>query len=141
LAKARCLGRSRGGFSTKIHAVTNALGNPLGFVLTGGQSSDIGQAEHLIGEFPAEAVIGDKSYDADASMKVLEERGIQAVIPPRSHRLNPRACDWHWYKERHLIECFFNKIKHYHRIFGRFEKTVRHFMAFLNLVSFLIWAR
>jgi len=140
-AEQEALGRSRGGFSTKIHAVTDALGNPLAFVLTGGQASDIGQAERLIGEFPAEAVIGDKGYDADAFVKTVEERGMQAVIPPRSNRLNPRAYDRHLYKERHLIECFFNKIKHYRRIFGRFEKTAKNFMAFLHFVAFLIWTR
>ena len=140
-AEAQALGRSRGGFSTKIHAVTEAWGNPLAFVLTGGQASDIGQAERLIGEFPAEAVIGDKGYDSDAFVKIVEERGMQAVIPPRSNRANPRAYDRHVYKERHLVECFFNKIKHYRRIFSRFEKTANLFMAFLHFVAFLIWTR
>lgn len=135
------LGRSRGGFSTKIHAVTDALGSPLAFVLTGGQASDIGQAERLIDPFPAEAVIGDKGYDSDAFVKVIEDRGMQAVIPPRSNRLNPRTYDRHLYKERHLVECFFNKIKHYRRIFSRFDKTANHFMAFLHFVAFLIWTR
>jgi transposase len=140
-AEAEALGRSRGGFGTKIHAVTDALGYPLVFVLTGGQASDIGQAERLIGAFPAHAVIGDKGYDSDAFVKVVEERGMQAIIPPRSNRLNPRVYDRHLYKERHLVECFFNKIKHYRRIFSRFEKTAHHFMAFLHLVAFLIWTR
>lgn len=140
-AEQEALGRSRGGFSTKIHAVTDAHGNPLAFVLTGGQESDIGQAERLIGEIPAEAVIADKGYDADAFVKTLEARGIQAVMPPRSNRLNPRTYDRHLYKERHLVECFFNKIKHYRRIFGRFEKTAKNFMAFLHFVAFLIWTR
>jgi transposase len=140
-AEQEALGRSRGGFSTKIHAVTDALGNPLALVLTGGQAADIGQAERLIGEFPAEAVIGDKGYDSDAFVKAVEERGMQAIIPPRSNRLNPRAYDRHLYKERHLVECFFNKIKHYRRIFSRFEKTAENFMAFLHFVAFLIWTR
>ena len=140
-AEAEALGRSRGGFGTKIHAVTEALGHPLAFVLTGGQVSDIGQAERRIGEFPAEAVIGDKGYDSDAFVKVVEKRGMQAVIPPRSNRSNPRTYDRPLYKERHLVECFFNKIKHYRRIFSRFEKTANHFMAFLHFVAFLIWTR
>ena len=135
------MGRSRDGFSTKIHAVTNALGNPLAFVLTGGQASNIGQAERLIGDLPAQAVIGGKGYDSDAFVKAVEEHGMEAVIPPRSNRLAPRAYDRHFYKEWHLVECFFNKIKHYRRIFGRFEKTARNFMAFLHFVAFLIWTR
>lgn len=133
--------RKRGGFGTKIHAVTDTLGTPLGFVLTGGQASDIGQAERFGRGLPGEAVLGDKGYDADAFVTALEQRGIRAVIPPRANRTHPRECDWHLYKERHLIECFFNKIKQYRRVFGRFEKTARHFMAFLPYVSLLIWTR
>ena len=112
--EAEALGRSRGGFGTKIHAITDALGNPLNFVLTGGQASDMGQAETLLELTPegAEAFIGDKGYDSDALVQAIEARDMAAVIPPRSHRTEPRKVDWFVYKERHLIECFFNKIKH-----------------------------
>lgn len=136
------LGRSRGGFSTKIHALTDALGNPLAFVLTAGQAADIGQAQSLVALFPtAGALIADKGYDANDLVAFLENQGMAAVIPSRSNRLQPRAYDAHLYKERHLVECFFNKIKHYRRIFSRYEKTANNFMAFLHFVSFLIWTR
>lgn len=142
-AKDEALGRSRGGFSTKIHAITDALGNPLNFVLTGGQASDIGQAVTLLALTPegAEAFAGDKGYDCDALVKAIQERGMEAVIPPRSHRTEGRSCNWFVYKERHLIECFFNKIKHYRRIFSRYEKRARNYMGFLRFVSALIWLR
>ena len=142
-AEAEALGRSRGGFGTKIHAITDALGNPLDFVLTGGQASDIGQAETLLGLTPAgaEAFIGDKGYDSDALVQAIQTRGMEAVIPPRSNRTEPRTVDWFVYKKRHLIECFFNKIKHYRRIFSRYEKTARNYMGMLRLVSTLIWLR
>lgn len=142
-AEAEALGRSRGGFGTKIHAITDALGNPLDFVLTGGQASDIGQAETLLGLTPegAEAFIGDKGYDSDALVQAIEARSMEAVIPPRSHRTEPRTVDWFVYKERHLIECFFNKIKHYRRIFSRYEKTACNYMGMLRFVSTLIWLR
>jgi transposase len=81
-AELKALRRSRGGFSTKIHAVTDALGNPLAFVLTGGQASDIGQAERLIGDFPAEAVIGDKGYDSELSSLSLDTHDRT----PNTHR-------------------------------------------------------
>nr|WP_304956635.1 transposase [endosymbiont of Lamellibrachia barhami] len=68
----------------------------------------------------------------------LENGGIDAVIPSRSNAINPRECDWFVYKERHLIECFFGKIKHYRRVFSRFEKTVRNFLSFLYFVSAMI---
>lgn len=131
------LGRSRGGFTTKVHALTDALGNPVKFLLTGGQVSDISQAEALLVNVTAEAVIGDKGYDSDALVNHLETRQTAVVIPPRANRTNPRACDWHLYKERHLIECFFGKIKHYRRVFSRFEKTARNFMGFLRRRSHL----
>ena len=142
-AEAEALGRSRGGFGTKIHAITDALGNPLDFVLTGGQASDIGQAETLLGLTPegAEALIGDKGYDSDALVQTLEARGMEAVIPPRSNRTEPRKIDGFVYKERHLIECFFNKIKHDRRIFSRYEKTARNDIGMLRFVSALIWLR
>jgi transposase len=137
------LGRSRGGFGTKIHAITDGLGNPLGFVLTGGQASDIGQADTLLQLAPegVEALAADKAYDSDDFIDVLQEKAITAVIPPRSNRTEKRQCDWHVYKERHLIECFFGKIKHFRRIFSRFEKLQRNFMGFLGFVSALIWLR
>ena len=140
-AAAEALGRSRGGFSTKVHAVTDALGNPLDFTLTGGQAADIAQAAGLVPDEPVDAVIADKAYDAEHFVVMLSERGIKVVIPPRANRTAPRDCDFHQYKERHLIECFFNKIKHYRRVFSRFEKTARNYLSFLRFVAVLIWLR
>lgn len=116
-AKAQALGRSRGGFSTKVHALTDALGYPIKFILTGGQESDIGQAENLLIGIQAGTLLADKGYDADALLDTLKEKSIDAVIPPKANRTVQRPCDWHLYKERHLIECFFGKIKHYRRSF------------------------
>ena len=141
--EAEALDRSRGGFGTKIHAITDALGNPLNVVLTGGQASDMGHAETLLGLTPegAEAFIGDKGYDSDTLVQAIEARGMAAVIPPRSNRTKSRKVDWFVYKERHLIECFFGKIKHDRRIFSRYEKTARNYLGFLHFVSALIWLR
>jgi len=142
-AEAETLGRSKGGFTTKIHAIIDALGNPLDFILTGGQASDVGQADALLQLTPAgaETLLGDKGYVSDAFVQTIRERGIPAVIPPRSNRIEPRGCDWFVYKERHLIECFFGKIKDYRRIFSRFEKLARNYMGFIRFVSALIWLR
>jgi transposase len=139
--QAEALGRSRGGFSTKIQALTDALGNPLDFELTGGQAADITPAEALLPDEPVEAVVADKSYDAEAFVATVNARGAVAVIPPRKHRKQLREYDRHVYKERHLIECFFGKIKHYRRIFSRFEKTARNYMGFLRFVAALVWLR
>lgn len=140
-AEAEALGRSRGGFSTKVHAVTDALGYPVEFALTAGQAADITQAAGLLPDEAVAAVIADKAYDADHFVTLLNKRDIKVVIPPRANRSEPRDCDFHQYKERHLIECFFGKIKHYRRIFSRFEKTARNYLSFLRFVAVLIWLR
>ena len=119
---AQALGRSRGGFSTKIHVSVDGLGNPLRFILTGGQQHDITQAEDLIAGYAGEHVLADKGYDAQEFRQHILELGMMPVIPPRSNRKAPADYDRHLYRERHLVECFINKIKHYRRIFSRFEK-------------------
>jgi transposase len=87
------------------------------------------------------AGVADKGYDAEAFVATVNARGAVAVIPPRKHRPQPREYDRHVYKERPLIECFFGKIKHYRRIFSRFEKTARNYLGFLRFVAALIWLR
>ena len=119
---AQALGRSRGGFSTKIHVSVDSLGNPLRFILTGGQQHDITQAEGLIAGYAGEHVLADQGYDAQEFRQHILELGMMPVIPPRSNRKEPADYDRHLYRERHLVECFINKMKHYRRIFSRFEK-------------------
>lgn len=138
---AEALGRSKGGFSCKIHALTDALGYPLRFILTPGQASDIGQAEALVTSIPLKRLMADKGYDSKAFVEYLEKHGIEALIPSKSNALEPRKCDWVAYKERHLIECFFGKMKHYRRVFSRFEKKAQNFLGFLAFVAVLIWTR
>jgi transposase len=117
------------------------LGNPLRFLLTGRQRHDITQADDLIAEFDFERVIADRSYGAEELLSLITEKEAEAVIPPRKNRKEPREYDLHLYKERHLIECFFNKIKHYRRLFSRFEKLDQRHLGFLCFASALIWLR
>lgn len=137
----QALGRSRGGFSTKIHIAVDSLGNPLRFILTGGQSHDAPQAESLISSFEASSLIADKGYDSVDLIKAVQANGIQAVIPPRKNRIEQREYDKHLYKERHLVECFIGKIKHYRRVFSRFDKLSKNYLGFLSFVSTLIWLK
>lgn len=138
---AQALGRSRGGFSTKIHITVDALGNPLRLTLTGGERHDMTQADALIDGYESEYVIADKSYDADDFRQTIRASGAEPVIPSRSNRKELYDYDKHLYKERHLVECFINKIKHYRRIFSRFEKLAKRYLGFLHFVSALIWLR
>jgi transposase len=118
--------------------MVDALGNPLKFILTPGQRNDITQAESLLRNVKNTTVIADKGYDSNALVKVIEEQGSVVVIPPKKNRKTQREYDLHVYKERHLIECFFGKIKHFRRVFSRFDKTAQAFMGFLNFVEMLI---
>lgn len=119
----------------------DGLGNPLRFELTAGQHHDITQAEALIVDFEAEHVIADKGYDSVAFLQFISDQGAVAVIPPRSNLKTMRDYDKHLYRERHLVECFINKIKHYRRIFSRFDKLSSRYRGFLSFVGALIWLR
>ncbi len=120
----------------------DSLGNPLRFILTPGQQHDITQAEALVIGFNFKRLLGDKGYDSDDFIRLITEKyKAEAVIPPRAKRKKPRYYDKHIYKERHLVECFFNKIKHYRRIFSRFEKLDGRYLGFLSFVGALIWIR
>jgi transposase len=86
-------------------------------------------------------VIADKAYDADALIACIKAMGAVPVIPACKNRSQLRPYDVYLYKERHLVECFFNKIKWYRRIFARFDKLASRFLGFLSFVSALIWLR
>ncbi len=135
------MGRSRGGFSTKIHIVVDALGNPLKYILTGGQRHDVTQAEALLSDLEFERAIVDRAYDADDLLAFIADKDAEAVIPPTAKRNEQRPYDEHFYKERHLVECFINKIKWFRRIFTRYDKLMRRYMAFLHLAGAFIWLR
>jgi transposase len=137
----QALGRSRGGFSCKIHVTVDALGNPVRICLTAGQRHDSTQARALLEGLGFAQVIADRGYAAADFLAYLEARGITAVIPPHQRAKILREYDKHLYKERHLVECFMNKIKHFRRIFSRFEKLDRSYLGFLHFVSVLIWLR
>ena len=135
------LGRSKGGFTSKIHAKVDALGNPLKFIITPGQRNEITQAEALIADSRDCYVLGDKGYDSAKFRQLLRSKNCNDIIPSRSNAKSPHEYDEHIYKERHAIECFFSKIKQFRRIFSRFDKSVRNFTAFLCFVGALIWLR
>ncbi len=119
----------------------DALGNPLRLLLTAGEVHDSTQAADLIAGYEAEALLADKGYDADKLIAEVAARGLEVVIPPRRNRKQPRTYDRHLYRQRHLVECFINKMKHYRRVFSRFEKLAKNYLGFLSFVSALIWLR
>lgn len=139
--EAQGLGRSRGGFSSKLHASNDGLGNPLELQVSGGERHDITQAFALLEGSQAEAVLADKAYDSQSLIEWLEEQGIEAVIPPRKNRRQSREYDTYRYGERHLVECFFNKLKRFRRIFTRYDKLLRNYLSFAYVGAMHIWLR
>jgi transposase len=132
------LGRSRGGFSTKLHLLVNGLGMPVEFRLTPGQAADVTQAESLLEEHDFNAAIGDKGFDSKKLVDYIESRGAEAVIPPRTNLKDQREFDRHLYKERNLVERFINRIKQYRRVATRYEKTARNFLAFVQVAAITV---
>lgn len=135
------MGRSRGGLTTKIHLLADALGRPLRLLLTPGQASDIKSAPALLEGMRARAVIADKGYDSNALRALISEAGMAVVIPSNRTRKVLIPYDTELYKTRNRIERCFNKFKHFRRIATRFDRRDLHFSAFLHLASFLIWMR
>ena len=115
-------GRSRGGFGTKIHGSFNGIGQPVELLLTPGQASDIGQAEALLADHQPEIVIADKGYDSNKLVAEIVSRNAEAVIPPKSNRVEPREYDRHTYKERNVCERFWAQTKQFRRVATRYEK-------------------
>ena len=118
------------------------------------QVQEITEAQALIAQIRPRALLGpshglqanhcramDKGYDADSFVPALEARGIQPVIPPRALRARRRSCDYTLYKERNLVERFFNTIKHFRGIATRYKKTARNFLAGPHLVCALVWLK
>ena len=119
--------------STKIHALVDALGNPVEVILSPGQAHDLTCAEPLIEAVDPDALIADKAYDADAFIASLNGRAITPVIPPKCNRKIPRPCDFVLYCERNLIERFYNKLKHFRAIATRYDKLAKTFLAGVHL--------
>lgn len=132
------LGRSRGGFGTKIHVAVDGLGKPTKILLSPGQDHDVTKAPQLIANAKADKVIADKAYDSDALIEQIESQGATPVIPSRANRTQPRTHDREEYKKRNIVERFINALKQCRRVATRYEKTARNFLAFVHFASMLV---
>ncbi len=117
------------------------MGNPVEFILTGGQKADVSQAEPLMQGREAKAVIADKAFDSDAVVAAANRQGAEAVIPPKKNRKVPRDYDKHLYGERKKVEWFINLLKQYRRVATRYEKTRLNFLGFVHVASIMILLR
>ena len=112
---------------------------PIRLLITAGQASEYGQANALIDGFNADYVLADKGYDSSTFVEEIEKSGATAVIPSRSNRNESREHDAHIYKERNLVERFFQKLKAFRRIATRFERLGRNYLTMLHLASTVVW--
>ncbi|TMK31039.1 MAG: IS5 family transposase [Alphaproteobacteria bacterium] len=136
------VGRSRGGLTTKIHALTDARGLPLELILTPGQAGDCPVAAQLLGHLrPDTIVLADKAYDADWLRRQIEAAGAAPNIPPMVHRRRKPCFSPALYRARNRIERFFNRIKHFRRLATRYEKHAANFLAMLKLAATHLWLR
>jgi transposase len=117
----------------------DALGNPLHLHLTPGNVNDVSEAPRLVEAAQATYFIADKGYDSQAVVAAIEAKEMIAVIPTPADRSRRRNIDLHVYKERHLVENFFCRLKHYRRAATRFDKTARNFLGFVLLAAIRIW--
>jgi len=117
----------------------DGLGNPVRFILTAGNVNDIVQAEELIRGLSFDKLLADKGYDSDRFRASIAQVGAEAVIPSTRSRSQVIPYDKYVYRDRNLVERFFNKIKHFRRIATRYEKTALSFASMLFLVGAVIW--
>lgn len=111
------------------------------FILTGGERNDITQAQALITDLAVAYVIADKGYDSEAFVSHLKGQGSEAVSPSRATNKVQREIDTHLYKERHMVENQIGKLKHFRRVFSRFDKLAKNYLSFIYFASTVIWLR
>ena len=127
--------------TTKILALTDALGNLVRFVLLPGHRFDTVGVAPLIQDIEFGGLIADKAFDTNALIADLDERGAKVVISQHPRRASPRPIDLDLYKWRHLIENFFCKLKEFKRIAMRSDKTDQSFSAMIQLAAAVIHSR
>jgi len=136
------MGRSRGGLTTKIHALVDAKGRPVRLLITPGQVHDTQGAPFLLKNLGNRSyLVADKAYDADWIREQIREKGAIPNIPNKSNRTKQYRWTKKLYRERNLIERFFNKLKHFRRIATRYDKLGANFLAFIQLAAARIWLR
>ena len=136
------MGRSRGGLTTKIHALADALGRPIRLMLSAGQAWDGHAAEQMLTALPEGCrLLADRAYDSNAIRASLARQGAEAVIPSMPQRNPVIPHDREAYKARNMVERFFNKLKHFRAVATRYDKRDDNYLASVQLASIRIWLR
>lgn len=136
------MGRSRGGLTTKIHALVDARGLPIVLKLTEGQAHDGRSAKDMFDTLrTGQILLADRAYDSNALRQQLADRGVWANVKPMPGRINVPAFSPYLYRYRNRVERFFNKLKHFRAVATRFEKHDANYLALVKLASIQIWMR
>lgn len=136
------MGRSRGGLTTKIHAVVDADGRPIRLALTAGQAHDGRMAEPMLQDISkGTIVLADKAYDSNALRDFAKHKQAWANIPVKSNRKASFPFSAWVYRQRNLVERFFSKLKQFRAIATRYDKDPLNFLAAVKLVAARIWIR
>lgn len=136
------MGRSRGGLTTKIHALVDANGLPIALKLTEGQAHDGPSAADMLGNIgEGQILLADRAYDSNALRQDLANRGAWANVKPMPRRVNIPPFSSFLYRFRNLVERFFNKLKHFRAVATRFEKHDANYLALVKLAAARIWMR
>ena len=136
------MGRSRGGLTTKIHALVDANGLPILLKITEGQAHDGRSARDMLCDLAqGDVLLGDRAYDSDELRQSAAEKGAWANIKPMPNRVNVPAFSAFLYRYRNLVERFFSKLKHFRAVATRFEKHAANYLALVKLAASRIWMR
>ena len=127
--------------STKINAVVDETGLPVRISLSAGQAHDLPAAPALIAGLASRHVVADRGYDSDAFLDLIRAGGAKAQIPSTRSRLVQRSVSRRIYRQRNLVERYFNKLKHFRRVATRYDKLLANFMGFVKLAAIAIWLR
>jgi transposase len=140
--RTQSMGRSRGGLTSKIHAVVDSNGLPVLLGLTAGEAHDNRLADKLLSRLKSGSMLlADRGYDADWIRALTAKKGALANIPPRCNRNEPVCFSPYLYRARNLVERFFNKIKQCRRVATRYDKLAANYLAFIKLAAIRVWLR
>ena len=135
----QCIGSSRGGANTKVHALVDTHGNPICLSLTPGNAHDLTAAPDLVEACTSRTILADKAYDSNAFRDLLSDLGLRACIPPKSNRIDPPKFHKGHYKRRHTVENFFQRIKELRAVATRYEKLADRYLALVKLAAICTW--
>ena len=136
------MGRSRGGLTTKVHALVDANGLPIALKLTAGQAHDGRNAADMLDILgDGDVLLADRAYDSDALRVEMAARGAWANIRPMPNRKRRPAFSAFLYRYRNLVKRFLNKLKQFRAVATRYDKRDDDFLASLQLASIRIWLR